>query len=169
MAKCWPRFRLPLIVLRSRSAEPGKLAASSSIGTNPPTRKLTALDARTGNRTTRSGVRLGDYTLRWNASSYRDSEKEVVTYRKQASRMASFGAVRNDRKPLSNPHQTHDLYTVNLRPNRTLDFPLTGLSEPLRMVSLRLQSRSCAGSGPDRVPIVMPQLGRRQRLIRIGQ
>jgi hypothetical protein len=37
------------------------------------------------------------------------AKRKVVTYRKQASRMASFGAVRYDREPLSNPYQTHDL------------------------------------------------------------
>jgi hypothetical protein len=31
--------------------------------------------------------------------------------------MASFNAVRNDREPLSNPYQTHDLCPVNLCPN----------------------------------------------------
>ena len=35
--------------------------------------------------------------------------------------MASFGAVRNDREPLSNPYQTHDLCPIDLCP--ALDFP----------------------------------------------
>ena len=43
------------------------------------------------------------------ATSAVTAKRKVVTYRKQASRMASFGAVRNDREPLSNPYQTHDL------------------------------------------------------------
>jgi hypothetical protein len=30
--------------------------------------------------------------------------------------MASFGAVRHDREPLSNPYQTHDLCLVDLCP-----------------------------------------------------
>jgi hypothetical protein len=42
----------------------------------------------------------------------------VVTYRKQASRMAPFGAVRYDREPLSNPYQTHDLCPLDLCPIR---------------------------------------------------
>jgi hypothetical protein len=42
------------------------------------------------------------------------AKRKVVTYRKQASRMASFGAVRHDQEPLSNPYQTHDLCPVNL-------------------------------------------------------
>ena len=44
------------------------------------------------------------------------AKRKVVTYRKQASRMASFGAVRYDREPLSNPYQTHDLCPVDLCP-----------------------------------------------------
>src|SRR3984957_19047023 len=44
------------------------------------------------------------------------AKRKVVTYRKQASRMASFGAVRNDREPLSNPYQTHDLCPADLCP-----------------------------------------------------
>src|ERR1700722_13114244 len=44
------------------------------------------------------------------------AKRNVVTYRKQASRMASFGAVRYDREPLSNPNQTHDLCPANLCP-----------------------------------------------------
>ena len=44
------------------------------------------------------------------------AKRKVVTYRKQASRMASFGAVRNDQEPLSNPYQTHDLCPVDLCP-----------------------------------------------------
>src|SRR5580704_3774622 len=46
------------------------------------------------------------------------AKRKVVTYRKQASRMASFGAVRHDREPLSNPYQTHDLCPLNLCPPR---------------------------------------------------
>ena len=49
------------------------------------------------------------------ATSAVTAKRKVVTYRKQAARMASFGAVRNDREPLSNPYQTHDLCPVNLR------------------------------------------------------
>ena len=45
------------------------------------------------------------------------AKRKVVTYRKQASRMASFGAVRYDREPLSNPYQTHDLCPVDLCPD----------------------------------------------------
>jgi hypothetical protein len=40
--------------------------------------------------------------------------------------MASFGAVRNDREPLSNPYQTHDLCPVDLCPaveNRVAQIP----------------------------------------------
>ena len=51
------------------------------------------------------------------ATSAVTAKRKVVTYRKQASRMASIGAVRNDREPLSNPYQTHDLCPVNLCPN----------------------------------------------------
>jgi len=51
------------------------------------------------------------------ATSAVTAKRNVVTYRKQASRMASFGAVRNDQEPLSNPYQTHDLCSVNLCPN----------------------------------------------------
>jgi hypothetical protein len=54
------------------------------------------------------------------ATSAVTAKRKVVTYRKQASRMASFGAVRNDWEPLSNPYQTHDLCPVNLCPNRNL-------------------------------------------------
>ena len=43
------------------------------------------------------------------ATSAVTAKRKVVTYRKQASRMASFDAVRNDREPLSNPYQTRDL------------------------------------------------------------
>src|SRR5450631_219163 len=50
------------------------------------------------------------------ATSAATAKRKVVTYRKQASRMASFGAVRNDREPLSNPYQTHDLCPVDLCP-----------------------------------------------------
>ena len=48
------------------------------------------------------------------ATSAVTAKRKVVTYRKQASRMASFGAVRYDREPLSNPYQTPDLCPVNL-------------------------------------------------------
>src|ERR1700722_12484600 len=47
------------------------------------------------------------------------AKRKVVTYRKQASRMASFGAVRHDREPLSNPYQTHDLCLVDLCPRES--------------------------------------------------
>ena len=50
------------------------------------------------------------------ATSAVTAKRKVVTYRKQASRMASFGAVRYDREPLSNPYQTHDLCPVDLCP-----------------------------------------------------
>ena len=46
------------------------------------------------------------------------AKRKVVTYRKQASRMASFGAVRNDQEPLSNPYQTRDLCPVDFCPAR---------------------------------------------------
>jgi hypothetical protein len=46
----------------------------------------------------------------------RDSEKEGRNLQKTSVTMASFGAVRNDREPLSNPYQTHDLCPVNLCP-----------------------------------------------------
>jgi hypothetical protein len=48
------------------------------------------------------------------ATSAVTAKRKVVTYRKHASRMASFGAVRNDQEPLSNPYQTHDLCPVDL-------------------------------------------------------
>src|SRR5580704_9549884 len=44
------------------------------------------------------------------------AKRKVVTYRKQALRIASFGAARNDREQLSNPYQTHDLCPVSLCP-----------------------------------------------------
>jgi hypothetical protein len=50
----------------------------------------------------------------------RDSEEEGQRLQKQASRMASFGAVRYDREPLSNPYQTHDLCPEDLCPTRIL-------------------------------------------------
>jgi len=54
------------------------------------------------------------------------TKRKVVTYRKQASRMASFGAVRHDREPLSNPYQTRDLCPIDLCPTfarRGCDIP----------------------------------------------
>src|ERR1700678_923433 len=51
------------------------------------------------------------------ATSAVTAKRKVVTYRKQASRMASFGAVRNDREPISNPYQTHYLCPVDLCPS----------------------------------------------------
>src|SRR6266568_7189815 len=60
------------------------------------------------------------------ATSAVTAKRKVVTYRKQASRMASFGAVRYDREPLSNPYQTRDLCPVNLCPieiGSTSDLP----------------------------------------------
>ena len=48
------------------------------------------------------------------------AKRKVVTYRKQTSRMASFGAVRNDREPLSKPYQTHDLCPLDLCPDKLL-------------------------------------------------
>jgi hypothetical protein len=53
-------------------------------------------------------------------------KRKVITHRKQASWMASFGTVRNDREPLSNPYQIHDLCPVNLYPpveNRVAQIP----------------------------------------------
>jgi hypothetical protein len=55
------------------------------------------------------------------------AKRKVVTYRKHASRMAPFGAVRNDREPLSNPYQTHDLCPVNLCPPVVSVSPSIGL------------------------------------------
>src|SRR5260370_39286733 len=51
------------------------------------------------------------------ATSAVTAKRKVVTYRNHASRMASFGAVRYDREPLSNPYQSHDLCPVNLCPD----------------------------------------------------
>ena len=50
------------------------------------------------------------------ATSAVTAKRKVVTYRKKATRMASFGAVRHDREPLSNSYQTRDLCPVNLCP-----------------------------------------------------
>ena len=69
------------------------------------------------------------------ATSAVTAKRKVVTYRKQASRMASFGAVRNDREPLSNPYQTHDLCPLDLCPNSDL-----GLNECVGVKSSKVTS-----------------------------
>jgi hypothetical protein len=48
------------------------------------------------------------------ATSAVTAKRKVVTYRKHASRMASFRAMRNDRELLSNPYQTCDLCPIDL-------------------------------------------------------
>src|SRR5438874_13802470 len=62
------------------------------------------------------------------ATSAVTAKRKVVTYRKQASRMASFGAVGNEREPLSNPYQTHDLCPVDVCPSRAVWASTTGIA-----------------------------------------
>ena len=72
------------------------------------------------------------------ATSAVTAKRKVRDYRKQASRMASFGAVRCDREPLSNPYQTHDLCPTRILPQRMSCSISTRSSRP---PSLRSPSR----------------------------
>jgi hypothetical protein len=93
------------------------------------------------------------------ATSAVTAKRKVVTYRKQASRMASFGAVRYDREPLSNPYQTYDLCPVDLCPpsrirwEKTLARP-SPLRSVLQLLALGLDSscRFCHDSSKDLAP-----------------
>ena len=75
------------------------------------------------------------------ATSAVTAKRKVVTYRKQASRMAPFGAVRYDREPLSNPYQTHDLCPVNLCP--------LGDSDQRAVSPVTVRQESCEGESED--------------------
>ena len=103
------RFSLTLLLVRALPAFSHEFVPSSTSICYSPIEASRPKEHVSDKRTTRPRGML---------TSAVTAKRKVVTYRKQASRMASFGAVRYDREPLSNPYQTHDLCPVDLCPCR---------------------------------------------------